>query len=274
MGVKVYGGGGSSSSTGTTISDKTATQMYALVGTEGQIIYNTTYKHHFVYRNNWWGPLGAPDPRYGFYLTDEFSGAVTTGELGWTNVNGTATTASQTMNGAMLLRTATASTRALLASTTNSVFTGTMDVYAEWICQFPTLATAGEDYSALMGIGDAGAYVSGSLGVDNASLVYNRGVNGANLIQTTTSNSVSTSTNTTTAVVAATNYCFGVLVKAGTSAEFFVNRVSTGATHTTNLPTGRGTQFQLRLDKIAGTGNSDIIVDTFTAWGFYNGSRV
>jgi hypothetical protein len=176
--------------------------------------------------------------------------------------------------GNMLMRTATASTRALLAAGTNCFMAGTMDIYFEWICQFPTLATAGEDYSAFIGVCDAGAYVSGSLGTDNIGLVYNRGVNGANLIQTTTSNTVSTSTNTTTAVVAATNYCFGALVKAGTSVEFFVNRVSTGAAHTTNIPTGRGSQFQLRLDKIAGTGNSDIIVDSFTAWGFFNGSKV
>lgn len=263
-------GGGS----GSGVENKTATEMYALVGTEGQIIYNTTYKQHFVYRTNWWHPHGTPDPRYGFYLQDEFTTSIVTGEQGWLNVASVLTTASQTMTGTQLMRVSSASTRTLLAAGTNGLLTGVMDIYVEWICRFPVLATVSEDYSAFIGITDAGAYVSGSLGADYAGLCYNRGINGDNLIQYTGNASVGTPTNTTTAVVADTPYCFGVLIKGSATAEFFVNRVSTGAAHSATLPTNRGTQFQLRLDKIAGTGNSDIVVDAFSAWGFYNGSRV
>ncbi len=259
------GGGGGA------VLNKTATEMYTYVGTEGEIIYNTTYMNHFVYRTNWWHPLGTPDPRYGFYLQDEFTTSITTAEQGWLNVANTVTTATQTSPGVFLGRCGSASTRALLAAGTNSLMSGTMDIYVEWIARFPVLATALEDYSAFLGMTDAGAYVSGSLGTDYAGLCYNRGINGANLIQYTGNAGVGTPTNTTTPVVADTPYCFGLLIKGSATAEFFLNRVSTGVAHVATLPTNRGAQFQARLDKIAGSGNSDIVVDAFTAWGFFNG---
>jgi hypothetical protein len=262
-----------SGSSGGGFSQKTAAEMWSYAGSDGEVIYNTTYKHHFKYDGLMWYPHGVPNPQYGFLISDEFTPSVVTSQMGWLNVNTTVTASDQTHQGVFLGRTATASTRAFLASGVNSFMSGTGDFYVEWIAKFPTLATVAEDYSALLGIGDAGAFVSGSLGVDNIGLVYNRGVNGANLIQVTTSNSVSTTTNTSSTIVADTYYAFGVLIKGSSSVEFFLNRVSTGAAHTTNIPTGRGSSYHLRLDKIAGTGNSDYQVDAFNAWGFYNGSR-
>lgn len=259
---------------GTSTLSKTATEMHALTGTDGQIIYNTTYKNHFKYSNGRWVPSTMPDQLTGFYLVDDFWPTSTGGQLVWNATGVIAGTGTQATMGVVLVRQATASARSLMFSQTNGLMLGTMDVYTEFLISIPTLATAGEDFSCAIGINDAGAFTSGSLGVDNVCFIYNRGINGANWIIQTTSNSVSTgtSTSTGTAIVAATYYRLGILVRAGVSADFFVNGVNIGQ-HTTNIPTGRGTNWQVRVDKIAGVGNSDVSVDAFMTWGFFNGAR-
>lgn len=261
---------------GTSILGKTATEMYALTGTDGQIIYNTTYKHHFKWIVDRWVPNGEPDPRYGLVLKDDFISTSGTFDLNWGNAaTVSASTGGATTPGVALLRKAAALDRASMTQAVTGFLLGTMDIYQEWLVRFPTLATALEDYCFAVGFNDCGAYDANSLATDGVYFTYNRAVNGANWnLHTVSNGSATNTTNLVSAIAADTWYRLGILIKAGTSAAFSVNGSVIG-THTTNIPTGagRGTHFQARLDKTVGSVNSDIHLDYFYSWGFFSGVR-
>ncbi len=252
--------------------------MYASTPADGTIVRCSDYNTHMQYSGGRWIPFQSIDPRYGFELYDDFPTTATTFILNW-GIAATITTASATAThpGIAVVRQAAASSRAAMQLLTNGWLLGTMDVYQEWYVNIPTLATVGEDFSVSIGFNDAGGFVSGSLGVDMAAFVYNRGVNGANWICVTSSNSVATgtNTNTSTAITAGTWYRLGILIKTNASAEYYVDGVLV-ATHNSNIPTGagRGTQYMARVDKIAGSANSDLQIDVFKTHGFFNGARV
>ncbi len=262
---------------GTSILSKSASEMLALTGTDGQIIYNSTYKHPFIYIVNRWVPLGDPDPRYGFIVKDEFLSTSGTFDMNWGNVATVSTgTSLDTASGLCVLRQATAGSRASISQNAAGIMLGTMDVYQEWNVRFPTLATGAEDYCFAVGFNDAGAYDANGAATDGAYFTYNRAVNGANWNIHTAANSVLTNTtNITSAILADTFYRLSILVQGTTSAKFYVNGTLIG-THTTNLPSGvgRATQFQARVDKTLGSANSDAWIDYFYGYAFYNGARV
>lgn len=262
------GGGGSVSGTNA--------EMLALSASNGSQFYNTTFNTWFQYIVNRWLPLGKIDPRYGFYLEEDFFSNVTTFQQNWSIAATVSTTTSSTTSPAKaLLRQATASARASIALQAGSTMLGASTIYTEWAISFPTLGTVAEDYSASFGHSDAGAFTSGSLGVDGICISSNRGVNGDNWILNTVSNSVATSTNTTTPIVVNTLYRLGTLITNDTSVEFYINGALVG-THATNIPSGaaRATGYQARIDKIAGTGNSDVHLDYFASYGLFNSARV
>lgn len=251
-----------------------ASTMWSTTGTAGDIVYNTTYKHPFIYEGFWY-PLGPPQPRYGFLITDEFWGS--TGSNAWGGTGFAAGTSGTLTVGEILLRQATASSRTTITSpTTNLLFLGSYDLYMEWLVETGSaLASALEDYSLCVGMNDAAAYVSGSLGTDVVAFCYNRGVDGHFWTINGVTNTTPTKTVTSVAITTVTKYRLAILYKAASGAEFFIDGTSVGTIANANLPTGsgRGTHVQARVDKILGSNNADLRIDAFMMWGFFNGAR-
>jgi hypothetical protein len=265
------------SSGGSAVTTGTDAEMAALSAAAGDLFYNTTFKTLFYYVENRWLP-STIDPRYGYQIFDDFiSGTTTTGSIGWTTAGtiNVAATGTATNHGVFGLRTTSASSRTLVALRSDSTILGSSKMHLEFGASVPTLATAGEDFSLALGLSDAAAYVSGSDATDGVYFVLNRGVNGANWIIKTASNGSITPTNTSTAVVAGTYYRLGIMITSASAAEFFVNGTSVGTINAT-IPNGAGrsTGVQMRIDKIAGTGNSDLNIDYFHMYALYNAARV
>lgn len=252
--------------------------MFATTGSAGQFWYNTTYNHWFYWTalGRWW-PMANPDPVYGFVMPPEdFIGTDRIGTNDW-NSTGTITTTPglATRSGIYVIRQASATSISLLRSDISAFLLGTGDFYIETQVSIPTLATASEDFCMTWGWNDGFNYNANGDGTDTADIRLNRAVNGANWITNTTSNSSKTATTTSTAASAATFYRLGIFASGANSNVVFSVNGTTIATHTTNIPTGAGRATGLiwKIDKVAGTGNSDLQVDYFSGWGFYNGAR-
>jgi hypothetical protein len=253
--------------------------MNASIGVPGRFFFNTTYNHMFNWAVNRWIPAGRPDPRYGFYVYDEFLGTDRIGDLDWNNNSGTLsliTTPSALNSGVLLLRQATAASNANLRMSLAQFLLGSMDLYLEAGVSVPTLATAGEDFSLAFGLHDNASYDANSACTDGVYFTLNRAVNGVNWIANTQSNGVKTSSNSSTAAVAATFYRLGIWISGSAAATFYVNGTAIAAALTTNIPNGAGreTGVQFVINKTAGVGNSDLQIDYFQAYGFYNSARV
>lgn len=266
------GSGGSSVTTGT------LTTMSATTGTSGQSFYNSTYNAYFDWIVDRWWPR-QPDPRYGFFVFDEFLGTDRVGTLDWITNAGTINfaVATATNPGILTIAQLTASALGNLRLNQANVQLGTMDVYFECILAIPTLATISEDFCVTVGLNDGIAFSSTGVAVDGVYFQINRGVNGAKWILNTSSNSTVTTQNTTSAdIVAGTYYRVGCYIAAGASVQFFLNGATLGTAITTNIPSGasRQTGLQIKLDKIAGTTTGTVNVDYIALWGFYNGQRV
>lgn len=255
----------------------TLATMNATTGSNGQMFWSTTYSAMFQWVVDRWIGIGVPDPRYGFFAYDEFTGTDRIGWLDWNTNAGTITTTagSATNPGVYLLRQATASAVANIRSDLAWMQFGTMDVYYEALVNIPTLATVGEDFCISVGFNDKSAFDANGACTDGIWFTLNRAVNTTKWIINTSQGGTATNTNTNTVVTAGTFYRLSIIVTAGTSAQFFVNGVSVG-TITTNLPTGASQQTgcAFKIDKTAGTGNSDLQLDYFSLRAYFNGARV
>lgn len=111
----------------------TLATMAATTGTDGELFYNTTYKHYFKWMTDRWWPLGNPDPRYGFIIYDEFLSAGTASDLAWTAA-GTVNigTGTATNPGLFVLRQATASSRSSLTLSA-AAGTGNSDLNVDYL---------------------------------------------------------------------------------------------------------------------------------------------
>lgn len=259
---------------GSDTSSGSNTTMQALAPSSGTQFWNTTYNAWFQYVVNRWVPLGSPDPRYGFYLFDEFIQAGTAQGLNWT-VGGTITVfqSDTSTQGVAVVRQATAASRSFLGMATNgTLLSAGWDLYLEASVAIPTLATAGEDFVATFGLNDNTVYSATGVATDGVYFSYNRASNGANWRCVTISNASATITETSTAIVAGTFYRLKIEITGVSSVAFKVNGV-TVATHATNIPSGsaRATGYLFKMDKVAGTANSDLQTDYFLTYGFFNG---
>lgn len=256
------------------ISNMTADAMYASSGVDGQIIYNTTYRHHFKYIDGRWSPLGAPDPRYGFVLVEEFNGAIASSP--WTafgvvnNATGTATN-----YGIWNITQSSASAVSGITQTFETMLLGLQDYYFEAIINVKDLATATEDYCLTVGLNDVISFVADGAATDGAYFQYNRSVTGNFWGTRTANNSTITSNTSTIAVEANKTYRLGILISGSSSVKFFVDGVQTAVTHTTNIPStaGRTTGVTVKVDKKAGTVASHIDIDTIVVHGFFVSRR-
>lgn len=252
-----------------------ATTMYATAGQDGDFFFNETYKHTFNWINNRWVPYGFPDPRYGGMKFDDFDCNTVAGQLGWIPTGIFFVIPGEPSDPGMFqIRTSAALSKSSIQLRSDSIRLGTADMFFEKLIRLPNLSSAAQEYTATFGLNDNSAYDANGNAVDGVYFCYNRLVNGDFWTLKTASNSVITTTVTATAVVASTLYRLGVLIKDGTSAEFFINGVSVGS-HTTNIPTGLGreTGFQYKMDRIAGTANRNIDMGYFWHWYFFNGAR-
>lgn len=254
----------------------TLAQMLASTGVDGLIVYNSTYKQHFRYVNDRWWPFGGIDPRYGYLLEDEFISTGSLSQLDW-NASGSGPQGNTgTYKGLFFIEQATASSVAYLMSYTAGMAFGAGDYYMEAMVQIPTLATVGEDFSAMFGANDKLTFDANSACTDGACFILNRAVNTTKWITSTTANGSNTATNTNTAVVAGTWYRLGILVsQTNANALFYVNGALV-ATHTTNIPSGasRSTGSGYKVDKTAGSAASDIYTDYYAEYGFFTTARV
>lgn len=262
-----------------TVLSGTIGTMASTTGVNGQSFFNTTYTAWFDWVSSRWWPRANPDPRYGFVLAhEEFTGTDRIGVLDWNTNSGTVTTTSANLlnPGLYLLRQATASAVANIRSDLAAWQFGTADFFAEAAIIVPTLATVSEDFSFAFGWNDNSAFSANSTCTDGAYFTLNRAVNGANLIANTASNTTTTTTNTSTAVTAGTEIRLGIFVSTTNSNVTFYANGTLIATHTTNIPTGAGRQtgIAFKLDKTAGSSNSDIYLDYFDGWGFFSTARV
>lgn len=257
----------------------TLAQMNATSGGNGYSFFNTTYNSWFDWVADRWWPR-KPDPRYGYMEDDDWVGATVASKFPYANNttgsgNAINVTPTNTSYGELVLECTTAGQTANIRTVTANVLVGGADHYMEAIIRVPILATAGEDFSIGWGLNDNAAYDAATLCTDGVWGTLNRGINGANIIMNTSSNSSRTATNaTTTAFTAATNVRVGIYINAGASATFYVNGVSQGSV-ATNLPTGAGryTGFQIKLDKHAGTSASQVVIDHVIQYGYFTTRR-
>jgi phage tail tape-measure protein len=105
--------------------------------------------------------------------------------------------------------------------------------------------------------------------VDGFFFTYLDTVNSGAWSVTTVANSVSTSTSnvtTGTTMTAANWYLLEAEMNAaGTSVTYYINGVTTGVTHVTNIPTGVGreTAFRMQIVKTIGTTTSLLYLDAY-----------
>ncbi len=253
----------------------TLTEMNALTGVTGQRFFNSTYNHPFIWIVDRWWPVGVPDSRYGFSMTDEFHGAV---GVPWTALgtvnNGTGTTG---MYGSWSLSQATASQRSGIVQTFETMLLGSYDLYIEGIIKTSTLATAGEDYVLTFGLNDLLNFdANGDPVGDGVYFQYDRAVTGDFWGTRTVNNTTTTANTSAIAVAASTKYRLGIVVSGSTSVKFYVNGVQTAVTHTTNIPNaaGRMAAMAFRIDKTAGTGANTAEIDHLSVYGFFSSARV
>lgn len=257
-----------------TISNMTAEVMHSSAGVDGQIIYNTTYRHHFKYINDRWTPLGAPDPRYGFAIVDEFTGAIASSP--WTafgvvnNAPGTATN-----YGMWNITQSSANAVSGITQTYETMLLGLQDYYFEAIFNLKDLATATEDYCLTVGLNDVISFSANGAATDGVYFQYDRAVTGSFWGTRTANNSTITSNTSAIPVEANKTYRLGFLISGSSSVKFYVNGVQTAVAHTTNIPStaGRTTGVTVKVDKKAGTTPSHIDIDTIAIYGFFVSPR-
>jgi hypothetical protein len=143
----------------------------------------------------------------------------------------------------------------------SSIRLGDAAITIEAAVYIPTLATAGEDYTFRIGLGDASSNADHT---DGVYFEYNR-ADSANWRICTASNSTRTKTNTSTAVVDAAWVTLKIVINAAAnSVEFFVDGTSVG-TITTNIPTGSGRETGPNIHNlhVAGTAYNYVYVDWY-----------
>lgn len=271
----------SAASSGTTISSVTTVEMLALTGTDGQIVYNTSYGQHFRWSIDRWTPFGTIPIRKGYLLEDDFIGtnaAAPMGQLSW-SVGGNAATLNNSAAdhpGVAGLNTAAGSTRSALHLRSDSMyFDANADHFQEWIIKTPSaLSDATDEYSVAFGFHDVTTYSATGQAVDGAYFIYDRATHGTTWQAKTAANSVTTTTDTAITFSANTWVRLGILVKGVTSVEFFINGVSV-ATITTNIPSGasRPTGPNAVMNRSAGTASRNCGIDVFRQWGFFTTAR-
>lgn len=253
--------------------------MIATTGLAGQPFFNTTYQSWFSWSGSRWWPAGRPEPRYGFHNFDEFMGTDRIGDLDWNTNSGTITFPADTPAnhpGVVVLRQSTINDFCNLRSGLAHVLVGAMDIYMEALVNIPILATITDDFCIAFGLNDNATFNANGACTDGVYLTLNRAVNGANWIAHTSSNGTATSSNSSTSVTNGTYYRLGIrITESGTKADFFVNGTSIVSTITTNIPTasGRQTGVQFKLDKTVSLGNSDMYVDYFSMYAFFDTAR-
>lgn len=255
----------------------TLAQMLALTGSDGQIVWNSTYHAAFQWVNDRWRPFGTPDPRYGFHVHDEFIGYASASQMGWTATGSSNLGNLGTHSGVWYVEPSTASTRAFINTYVAGMAFGVDDLYLETMIQIPTLATGVQDFCASFGFNDNSAFDANGACTDGAYFTYNRAVNGVKWITNTAQGATTTTTNTTSAnIVAGTWYRLTIIVSTSSAnVQFYVNGALV-ATHTTNIPSGaaNSTGIMWKVDKTVGSAAVDMYVDYFECYGFFNGARV
>lgn len=166
--------------------------------------------------------------------------------------------------GVLDLSTGTTTTgRSGLLGTSNAVQLGALETVYQGMAYLPILSTAGETYTVRFGLGDSVAAES----VDFIGFRYTHGTNSGRWQGVTRSNSTESTVDTGVAAVAATWVKFGLRVNmAGTSVQFYVDDVATGAAITTNIPTGASrllTYLPGFIIKSAGTTARSLLVDRY-----------
>jgi hypothetical protein len=137
--------------------------------------------------------------------------------------------------------------------------------FGAWV-NIPVVSTSLQRFEFDCGFMDQ---TTGAGTVDGYFFEYMDTVNSGAWSVTTVANSVSTSTlniTTGTTMTAAQWYLLEAEVNAaGTSVTYYIDGVSTGVTHTTNMPTGVGreTGFRMQMTKSIGTTNSLAYIDAY-----------
>lgn len=127
----------------------------------------------------------------------------------------------------------------------------------KWRVALETLGSAGEDYTAFVGLFDQLAGTVPSYGV---FFRYNYNVNGGCWECVCMNNSIETIINTTVLVDTIYNVFEIQIDETGTRAEFFINGASQGST-ITNIPIANYVQEAIKIIKSAGTTSRKLHAD-------------
>ncbi len=253
--------------------------MNATTGSDGQLFYNTTYKHYFKWTVDRWWPFGYPDPRYGFVLAwEDFGGNDRIGTLDW-GANSSMGAGAQLIMGVANVSQSAQGGVSRMSPATNHYQLGTGDFYIETIMTIPTLSNGTDNATYVWGFNDGTSYDANGACTDGAYFSLDYAVDTTHLCTNTTSNTTNTQKVSVIAAgvpTAATPIRLGIFVQASTSVTFYVNGTAITAAHTTNIPVGAGRQtgFTYLVHKALGAGALSLAVDGFWGWGFWNGQRV
>lgn len=187
-----------------------------------------------------------------FWSVSGGSGAIVISESGHPGIGEVATLASTTGQGALI--------RSDVISTTDTL-------HFEALVRFPTLSTAGDEYTSYIGIVDS---AGGSAPTNGIYFQYKRTVSTNWACINTASSSSSTATGATVAVVAGTWYHL-VFDANGTQSTFSIN----GTTFTalsTNFPSS-GLYYCFNIIKSAGTNSRKLDIDMAQFYAEFSASR-
>jgi len=234
----------------------------------GMIRNNSSLVVPELYGNSSWQPPGSVGGRSYNSFFDDFlidnAAVATPFAKGWTRflagtgaaVNGISSVLSAGNNdiGVVQLSTGTTTTGVASAYLAQNCFAlGYGTLYGEWRIQIPTLATAGDAFTARIGFKDDAT----TLGANGAYFFHNAttGLRG-----TCRNASVATSTVAIMTIVAGTWYTLGILINAAASSvSFNINGVLLD-TVTTNIPVNPF-GVNMMVQKSAGTASRSLYVD-------------
>jgi hypothetical protein len=204
------------------------------------------------------------------FLSEDFVGGATTGNLGWSAVaanSGTVTVTTGEVDAPGIIRMTTVTSTSAQAAVrlgVSAFLLGGGALTYSWRVRVNALSTVTDEYSFRVGLGDS---TTGEH-TDGVYFCYDRATDGDFWSIKTASNSSVTKTVTSSAVTAAAWVRLTAVVNAaGTSVTFSINGASVG-THTTNIPVGAGRHCAPVVAKVRSAGTASVTADADYYWHY------
>ncbi len=247
--------------------------MQATTGVAGQFFFNSTYNTSFYWDNTRWWPTGGVDPKYGTWFFDDFISSSTVGSNGWGGNGNASITGSTAATGIFRARQATTGSVSYVNSELDAWWLNSSDIYYEASVAIPTQSTGTDDFAVAVGFNNSNSFATLSSCTNGVYFSQSRIKNGQTWIANVFGGAVGSSVFATgLAPTAGVYQRLGIFIS-GATAIFSIGGTNV-ATIGTNVPGNTSTGLIFRLDKTAGSSNSDLLIDYVNIYQFFTPARV